>query len=80
MTALASRPSLAAATAIGPSYDPSTRNGPAPLCRDPLCELCPSKNSPTRAMLTPSAGPSANAAADLRHNGHFKCIQLCLWV
>lgn len=33
----------------------------------PLCELCPSKNSPTRAMLTPSAGPSANAAADLRH-------------
>lgn len=36
---------------------------PPPL----LCELCPSKNSPSRAMLTPSAGPSANAAADSRH-------------
>lgn len=69
MTMLATRLSLTAATAIGRFYDPSTRNGPAPLCRDPslLCELCPSKNSPSRAMLTPSAGPSANAAADSRH-------------
>lgn len=69
MTILAARLSLTAATAIGSVYDPSTRNGPAPLCRDPslLCELCPSKNSPSRTMLTPSAGPSANAAADSRH-------------
>lgn len=69
MTMLATRLSLTAAAAIGPFYDPSTRNGPAPPCRDPslLCELCPSKNSPSRAMLTPSAGPSANAAADSRH-------------
>lgn len=73
MTMLATRLSLTAATAIGRFYDPSTRNGPAPLCRNPshppslLCELCPSKNSPSRTMLTPSAGPSANAGADSRH-------------
>lgn len=35
MTILAARLSLTAATAIGSVYDPSTRNGPAPLCRDP---------------------------------------------
>lgn len=35
MTILASRLSLEAAAVIGRVYDPSTRNGPALLCRDP---------------------------------------------
>ncbi|EHK50023.1 hypothetical protein TRIATDRAFT_304287 [Trichoderma atroviride IMI 206040] len=90
MTILATRLSLAAATAIGPFYDPSTRNGPAPLCRDPslLCELCPSKNSPSRAttvqypseFANPICRPIGERSRRFEAQGHFKCVQLCLLV